>query len=398
MRRVLALLNLIVLLIGTVGSTAFADGPVHDPSTTLPSPGHIQKAANLFVWQLSRGLYPEWAGANAVSPVLYHNPDGTPSVWVYSVVKGGRTLGYVTISATRSNKPFIEASPTPPPHSRLPKARAVAIERLAPNETLASPRFLYSGFLAYLVEFPVLEHGREVSRLYYHLKANRIMDTDVPPQPFRGTQSAAAQRAWDSIDAFDPQTEDVGILVTGYKKLSVPNYDQHLSSDPGTDCGPTAGAMIADYWDANGYSGIRGLEYYGTQRAFIDHRAVDMDTGFYGTTIPEWINGMSKHIVTEAGYSNFSFVQDKDTTTYDEFRNEISYNRPVGILIANFLPWGNTGNGYYEWHWVVGKGYDYNTNIGWYGIIVNNSWGEEDVIDWEMYNNVNGLDYVYVRP
>lgn len=166
------------------------------------------------------------------------------------------------------------------------------------------------------------------------------------------------------------------------------------SSDPDTDCGPTSGAMILDYfdnygWDGQAYSSIKGLEYYGSQGLLIDHVAVDMDTGFYGTAMSEWRAGFLEHTNDHAPYTFSATIQ--TTEDYGQYKSSINDDRPVGVYIG-FV------DQYYWYHWVAGRGYEHDTNLGTRLMKINNSRGTTDWIDYDAYSEGEDLAFIWVYP
>ncbi|MED5372815.1 MAG: thrombospondin type 3 repeat-containing protein [Myxococcota bacterium] len=135
---------------------------------------------------------------------------------------------------------------------------------------------------------------------------------------------------------------------------SVPNYAQQSFSGP-NDCGPAAFAMIAGYWDGNGWPGlITGLSTY--HGASADHRpgigamveALQNELPYYtggspGTwswevAVPLLDGDMGSDVLdaydnTDAQAANWS-TTDRDNVSKASIRREIRADRPVALLIT----------------------------------------------------------------
>jgi hypothetical protein len=138
------------------------------------------------------------------------------------------------------------------------------------------------------------------------------------------------------------------------KSLSnlVGNYDQRRGSNPDSDCGPTSGANIIQYWHNTSYPSLGDITTYGGETGFIDHMRDDMDSWFFETTVGWYVNGMQLHL---NGYSVPRTVSStlSPNTTYTQLTSEITNSRPVGIKIDM----NSLGESWYSYHWVTGVGY-----------------------------------------
>lgn len=134
------------------GSAAAAQA--HSAEGTVPT-GLATKAANKQVLAAShRSNYSDWNGASVGRPTTYYRknadkgPRYLPSAYVFPVMDGANSIGYVTISARRTEGPIIEYSTAQPPNEYLASARSTAAKR---GRTEGVP--LYHGGLKYGLAF-----------------------------------------------------------------------------------------------------------------------------------------------------------------------------------------------------------------------------------------------------
>lgn len=179
-------------------------------------------------------------------------------------------------------------------------------------------------------------------------------------------------------------------IITG----TIP-YDQDLATNSASACGPTSGAVVLDYFHDHGYNAqtypnIKGLEYYGSQGATIDHIYHDMNATILGTGETNYAGGILWHANTEAGY-HFG-VTWTDSTTWTEYHLSIVDNRPVGVFIG---AWSGLR---YSYHWVTGLGYQVDTNLGSRLMYVE-TWGGYEWADYDQYANGPAvMSMVFVKP
>lgn len=345
--------------------------------------------ARYYVERFAQTVHPEWKGGKPGQATAYLGYDGTTAAYLFPVVVDGAEKGYVLISATKERMPLLEASTSAPPHSKLQKAESDLASSLSSQQSLGEPELLYLHALAFMARYPVLEGGQVVDYINYHLLGEYIVPEGHPILEFRfqPTATETAKQAWAVISDMRVTSTDIEPTAIYYKDLNVPSYDQRKGSCSICDCGPTSGAAILQYWRNNGYPSIRGLSYYGSQGAFIDHVSGDMGTTITGTSVGAWKMGMIFHANVEAPYS-FA-APDQYPTTYGSYTSSIDDDVPVGVKIGY--------NSHLEWsyHWVAGRGYLWEPGIDRL-MHVNDSYGSDDWLSYDEYQSY--LHFVFFEP
>jgi hypothetical protein len=382
-RYLLVLLALALALVLPVSASA-------GPASTTVSQAEALNAARSFIAHLSTTSYPDWQGADATGPTTFTDEADAARSIVFTVTQNGSPVGYVTVSATKDGSPFLESSTGRAPQVQVEKAKASLTASLAAGDTLGAPQLLHLSALAYLVKFPVLRSSRQVDTLYYDLGRDVAVKADELPSVSIKTTPDKARAAWDHLATLKPSDFTINYALTRSLSSNVGNFNQDHSPDPGSNCGPTSGANIIQYWHNTSYSGLGAVTEYGGESNFIDHMRGDMGTWPWGTTVGQFVDGMNLHLkaysVARSASSTIS-----PNTTYSQLTSEIGYNRPVGIKIDS----NSLGSNYYSYHWVTGVGYDVNTNLEWHGVIIHNSYSTVQTIDYDTYQPY--LSFVYVR-
>ncbi|MFD1423663.1 C39 family peptidase [Laceyella tengchongensis] len=292
----------------------------------------------------------EWENATyKVLTKLYDYDDSLLGYYV-SVYEGDKEVGYVVVSAREDLAPVLEAG-----------NHGSQTYRLLP-EINKGNKIYYLGAMQYNYAKNKNELEQRVNdkkaRLLIQLEKegkkgtdqyNKLKDKKITPVK-KDINSFKA--AWKQYKSKVSSSRSTFSAEATYKELDVPLIGQKLSSNPNNACGPTTGAMIANYYKNRGYN-IYGTANYGnSHQKFIDHLKVDMGTDALGTSTTEYNNGMIDHF----GHTNQwpyydGFPAEGNFTWYKE---RIDHNEPVAFYIDL------VDDGGYSWtyHWVAGKGYD----------------------------------------
>ncbi len=198
-------------------------------------------------------------------------------------------------------------------------------------------------------------------------------------------KNPSSKKAWNSY--LDTGSDsDFSTFAIIEKKLTMTTFNQWdsnvASSYRSSACGPTTMAAISEYWrTTKGKSSIKGLDYYMSKGHMINH--------FYnehgGTAIGMSVNAVKEGLVghTDGFYSTAAA---STISGFSSYKNEIANSRPVAIKFDSYFTFFEPDYDYaYNYHWVVGKGYVYDSidNI----IIINNNIsstesGQEQYIDF----------------
>lgn len=140
-----------------------------------------------------------------------------------------------------------------------------------------------------------------------------------------------------------------------YKVLAVDRIWQRRSGikNQGSACGPTVGAMIADYYHDNMNYNVRDNAYYGSWAKLTNHLYPEMNTGSLGTSLTNWRFGMLMHVRHDVSSSAWTSYQYQGVGNSSKFINAINSNDPVAIRFGLFNREGLN----ITWHFVTGVGY-----------------------------------------
>ncbi|KRQ86675.1 hypothetical protein ABG79_01422 [Caloramator mitchellensis] len=359
------------------------------------------KAAEKFIKKISKHDN-GWNYEKLDTPILLSDLKGNKNAYMVKLINQGKAVGYIIVSATKDKMPVLAASLSTPPDEQLEEIKQKAQQLIDNNRKLGNPKYYYINPLMYIVELPIIENGKEVDKTFYNTKSKEFVDKqtidllkNIDIQP---TNAVEANKVWEATLNDDSLNSSIEVSPQGYSEkynditaFDSINYNQDASSYPENACGPTAGAMLLQYWKTKGYPNIRGVSYYGSVGRFIDHLKIDMNTGSLGTTAPNWLSGVLHHANVEGGYH----FQGSHSTppSYSTYTSEIDKSKPVGIRFNN-LPY--ISGHYYSWHFVLGRGYYYDTSLGDREIKINDSWGGTDWFNYDEY--YDHLTFIYITP
>lgn len=402
MRRFAVILLTVALLMGMPTSSIAQNDMVTKKEASAAAQHYIKIAVEYF--------NAKWNGAVTGAPILFYDTEGNPESYFVPVQLKSDRIGYVMVSAFRAGEPILEASEQPLKVEDLTDiARAVA-DTLKAGQSIGKTRLIHAGPLYLAVQFELLGPRAEKELVYYNLKAKKLMprDTTVPKLDVKAHGSSESSKHWDSI--LNPPQISIMAVNTG-SVLGVPSYDQNLSSHPNSGCGPAAGAMVLGYWKQHGYPALQFDMDVSEGIDLMNDLYTDMGSTAVGTTIAGWTDGVRYHANTKhysdgngllynTGYSFTASYTNTLAGTYmpwEVLKTEISASRPVGFYIGwdNGLVPGLT----YNYHWVAGRSFYEDTNTGERLLVINNSWGSSDSINYTAYAaGKDVLATVAVRP
>lgn len=160
--------------------------------------------------------------------------------------------------------------------------------------------------------------------------------------------------SWNKLNAGKKDSsKEVKILSTTYKELSVTRLWQRTAGVTYEDsaCGPTTGAMIANYLKSTGYN-VRNSSYYGGNAEFINHLWGEM-AWWWGTSSSAFRGEMKEHLNKDYSSTKFSAIVWDSGSYYNNLKGEINSGLPFGIRFDS----NSAANVYSSYHWVAGIGY-----------------------------------------
>jgi len=361
-RRLLRALLLVALLVGVAIPHAIPAG-AQEPD--LLSAEEAASVARHHVLRES-GTIPEWEGARLDGPRPHYDLDGGVAAYVFSVLKKGEDVGYVTVSSEPLPNPVLEFSTAPARH----KSTRGAIHSVAARAGLPvdERKPLYLGPLAYF--YPIDGDG---PRRLIEMATQRIVTPGSDPRPSLPTPPGSSPPGADPLSPpsalTDPLPETAAERTTTYKLLYGPDYGWYRG------CAPTAVANAMGHWADRGYPNLVYGGSDGDYQGTIDQLAELMGTSPEGWTwLP--INDDVRNFAAQRGYT---FRSDETfMPSYGRFVDEIDAHRPIVVLVNDHDVYNN--------HFITGFGYEYDpTDPDFRYMIVHDTWGSTPENYWVQY-------------
>jgi hypothetical protein len=299
--------------------------------------------------------YPQWENALAVNPQAYCDLKGDVTSYMFAVEKDGKALGEVMVGSQLYDYTFFQAGDDlPPAIPSLKEAQSILNNNSSTAISISSAKFLflfYSGEYEGFYSIYDLNGKKVAINLYTHdiFAFSDLKSGLLSPEELR---SLTAEKS--------------ATLSTGYKTLNVGLYDSYNDcTRPSTGCGPAAGASIASYYHAQGYSSFP--HWYDYPIEFQLDAAycllyVDMGCGTLGTMPWNFGPGFDTY-AARYGYSFYDH--------YFLINGLANYWTIVSYIDAN-IPLGGLRLGFTIQHWYAVRGYSYNTGTGTYQVYCDN--------------------------
>ncbi|MGC9073996.1 MAG: hypothetical protein ACP5H0_07580 [Caldisericum sp.] len=379
MRKVLAILLVLALVgVSIIGSVKSATNPFSE-SAELFLKSHQEAITSL-------------RGAELISPMVYKDKDGKDRVIVYGVKRGEEIVGRIVVNNNVKNPTVLEFAESVPPHLSDIKEEILNKTSLEKNIVFGKPEFIYVFPLLYYVHLNVYDKSRTAKEIYFFWNERKIITLkDIPDFPILAYNKLPLMK------------QKVSGSFGSYKILSdVPDYSTS-TTNLCNSCGPVAGANILGYWHKHGYYYVQHDWDESNGNGLITCLWYDMNKScIYGTPASNFRSGIVYHANTVhrdyLGIYHFSASGDS-SPHFSDAVNEISYDRPFGILVRKQGSWT-------WWHWITCIGYY--SGYGEY-IYVRDGWGDGTVaINWNASSLpdpdhpgqyipifIDGFDYVF---
>lgn len=369
-------------MIKTIGFAGLAPSSITSIATAqsaekyLPK-GLVKKAAEKQVLAASQQpQFTEWNGASVGRPTTYYRknagkgPAYLRSAYVFPVIDGSNSVGYITTSARQTEGPIIEYSTAQPPNEYLARARDTGAKR---GKTEEVP--LYHGGLKYGLAF---EDGTAMNVM--NGRPQPIGDGIAPDA--LATNTAPTQ--WDTIQT-TPQTTDNGLapnsagddVSTRSHKDSIENYVPYVPAWTETDSGGGNYTRYGDGKDAwakwDGCVPIAASmliashedwprpENDWARERMIDRLHRDMNTSHGGwTKHSDAVDGIRQY-----DYGDHNYYPNNVGGYFDRawVRNEVIHNRPTllgadggkfddhMVTVVGYSNWAHTLRVHNTWDW-----------------------------------------------
>ncbi|WP_088102985.1 hypothetical protein [Halalkalibacter urbisdiaboli] len=180
-------------------------------------------------------------------------------------------------------------------------------------------------------------------------------------------------------DTWEYYLKDQPIEEAEFKALSLPSsywlgvphmyQRQAYVSNPGSACGPTTAAMIAQYHYNNGHSYVRAKQYYGgNEWQLINTLRNELGVGALGL----YESNFTHHFPRYLNYDNYSGqvwrgnkINGEDAYSLDTFKSRVVSGSPPPVMWHRF-PWYD--NASVTWHWQAGMAYRVTAGVTEFGV------------------------------
>ena len=329
----------------------------------------------LWYFNSNSELYPEWKNCDLNKPLKMYNLDNIVTAYLFPVVsKVSRNYkGYILVSATRRYAPLIERTKD-----------TELLDNI--NSFVNKKRLLFFGPFKIYVELNSKDNLIYINLLsMQEERVDKIIDYNLSFYELGSDKEQEIEDLW--VKVFDGN-----YFKETYDYKEIPN-DSAFNWYRG--CGPTTVAMMLHIYSFNGYPNFSEtpvrFDWCGrhptTAKTLHDKVADDCglprddcNLNVYGVTAYQMRNAV-RNVANQYGY-NFSATVDT-SPTYNEYRNEINDDDPVGLAIYE-----DNGPSNYDYHAICGFGYNYGAQ---HLAIIYNTWNRrsheyalENFASWNM--------------
>ncbi|MFJ8090329.1 C39 family peptidase [Lysinibacillus sp. NPDC095746] len=188
-----------------------------------------------------------------------------------------------------------------------------------------------------------------------------INSASIQQEKFRNTDNGSDVKKVELVDLGENVFSTLSTLSTADASLPVVRLYQRMSGvvNPNSSCGPTAGAMITNYYKSLGYN-VRASSYYGGNAGLINQLYYMMNSSFIGTNQYSLHNGLQTHLNLDKNLwvgKSRGHASGVEPPTYANVVNAIDKKYPLAMLtyLSSEDPY----------HWTVINGYYSNGDISY---------------------------------
>ncbi|MGA9695733.1 MAG: C39 family peptidase [Dehalococcoidales bacterium] len=334
---------LVVIILGTMFSTTVVSAA--GASTSTQSDIQLaQQSGQEYISQFGIKICSNWENAELANGTACYDLQNNIIGYMFSILKGGSYEGYIVVGNSLYNFETLE-SVSGAPLPSITGAEAQAIFSAAGDQVdNIQPKLAYLGYRRY---YSVFDSGTK--QLAINMATKNVVDVST-------LVSSLATPSQYQQNLKDNQTALMQSIQPDYQMpnpLNVP-CDNGQTAYGANNCGPTTGAMISEYYNANSFP---NLPVWSTDEYEL-YYTMNCNNWFpyiWGGTAPwNFGPGWTQNAVNN-GYNNFS----TDWCLNRQFgaiETEIDSLRPMGVMFSY--------DDYANWHWCVVKGYiAYDDNI-----------------------------------
>ncbi|WP_379157994.1 C39 family peptidase [Paenibacillus sp. sgz5001063] len=146
-------------------------------------------------------------------------------------------------------------------------------------------------------------------------------------------------------------------------RLEVEPYTQWEPgvASPGSACGPAAMAALIEYWHTRrGYGNIPGSDHFESKAAHINYIYSHHGGTPWGMSARSFSKGLQAYIGAALPHAKNRDQRGLVSVFNDmqRYRAEIDAGRPVAVKFDKWFSLRWRGRYAYDYHWVLGTGYD----------------------------------------
>jgi hypothetical protein len=354
-----------------------AQKTVELPQAKLVAKNFVEKKSNVF------GIHDEHVVMDFVSEL--YNLDDQPIAYYFIIKTKNKIKGYILISANFRLDPVLEYG-TGDYYGKKLKMQTEKAYYFGVNK-------IYFGI-----------NGKDVKKRFLNIK-NKILkklesEGKEGTQEYKKIKNYTLQNlkfrlqkspGWNSLKYNN--TINIQTSIPSYKVLNVDRIWQRTDgvSSPNSACGPTTGAMIADYYHDVRKLNVYDNAKYGSWAALINHLYYEMHSAEWGTSFGGFIDGMLYHLEHTMNWTAHSST----SPDFSDVTRAINSSNPIAVEWPYFVSSGAT----YRYHFVAGIGYDYEgAYYGDYQVAYKDPDGGKDNtathwFDWSV--NANDINVAY---
>lgn len=245
-------------------------------------------------------------------------------------------------------------------------------------------RIFYNGGFTVKTESDLSEKVVKNSVNTYSTLQNQPTNLESNPVELYGnyfTYDVENKNDWEAVNNNTNTSNNQTIALSEISTLasSLPSsytiyadrYYQRTSgvTNPGSACGPTTGAMFAEYLKSKKGYKIDGLAQHSNSiPRFINTMSMRMDTGYLGTSPYNFATGFNSYV--EKNYpwnvNAWTITRAAAYGKFDEYKKEIAgYGFPVALYFEKQF---SDTSAAYDYHYVLGVAYKYNSDGAYFGV------------------------------
>jgi chaperonin cofactor prefoldin len=297
-----------------------------------------------------------WNSAELKLANKLYNPDDSLLGYYFKVEKNGQDVGYFMVTADKSYEPILEYGDG-------------IYEDLEGVDSNSKVYYLGAGKAVVAKDKKELEDKFNKSK--EHILRSLEKSGEKNSEDYKKLEkktlksiekSEKAKERWDkyekqSATSVQDDSQLIQPLAGTIKTLGVTRLWQRMSgvTYPNSSCGPTTGAMIANYYSSLNY-GVKDSSDYGGDAKFINHLYTEMKSGMFGTSMANWTSGMYTHL--NHIDPSWTVIGQSANGYFTTYRDYIDHSRPVALRFDFWY----TGSVDFTHHFVAGIGYDTSDN------------------------------------